>query len=407
MNTEKELTSALQDRAERIDGSPITFDAVVGRAGRIKRRRRITTGAAALAAAAVIVPTAMFGGSLFDNDAAPDPARPQLQEVHDVRLDPSLPESDTPPKLAYVDAKTLFRPDGSTVDLDKVYGAPRKAGDEYLGAYGFEGGEPMIDVLDSDWQVTDTISYMNGPVSSADGSVAAWIALDGTVVTRFGGRSVDLDRIDGSYVTPVAILGHDSCMEVDGGCRVFANVQDGQPMVADSHGNVDTVPGNFTNVAAVSTDHLIAGVVTPISAAPTDPVCSAVYDEQAGKRLFKTCELAFGYTAGFSPDNSMLAGYHSDTDGAGPRSMTVVDARDGTKVLGIDLDEAIEKNTSIVGANWEDDDHLLVRTEGPGTPDKVATHNLFRVGLDGSVERLLERDYDNGTMTQPWMMMQP
>ncbi|KRF14408.1 hypothetical protein [Nocardioides sp. Soil796] len=405
MNTEKELTHELHGRADRIDGSPISFDQVVGRAGRIKRNRRLTTGVATLAAAAIIVPTAMFGGSLFDNDAAPGPVAPDTQQVHDAVLDPTLPEGD-PPKLAYVDADKLVQPDGTTVDLGKNYGAPRRAGDEYLGASGFED-EPSIDVFDQQWQVVDSVPFMNGPVSSADGSVAAWIATDGTVVTRFGGRSVDLGKVEGSYLTPVAILGHDSCMEVDGGCRVFVNVQDGKPVSADSHGIVDVVPGDFTNVAAVSTDNLIVGVVTPISAPPTDPVCSAVYDEQAMKRLFKTCDLAFGYSAGFSPDNSLLGGYHSDTDGAGPRSMTVVDARTGDKVLGIDLDTAIEKNTSIVGADWEDDDHLLIHTEGPGTANKVSTHNLYRVGLDGSVERLLERDYDNGTMTAPWLMLQP
>ncbi|WP_067437344.1 hypothetical protein [Nocardioides jensenii] len=405
MNTEKELTNEFHGRADRIDGSPISFDDVVGRAGAIRRRRRITTGVAALAAAAVIVPTAMFGGGLFDNDAAPDPAKPNTQQVHDAVLDPSLPEGD-PPRLAYVDGPTLVQPDGTTVDLGKSYGAPRKAGDEHLGASGFEGGEPSIDVLDQQWNVIDSVPMMNGPVSSADGSVAAWVALDGTVVTRSGGRSLELGKVDGDYVTPVAVLGHDSCTEADGGCRVFVTVQNGSPVSVDSHGIVDVVPGHFTNVAAVSADNLIAGVVTPISAAPTDPVCSAVYDEQAMRQLFKTCDLAFGYSAGFSPDNSLLAGYHSDTDGAGPRSMTIVDARTGEKALGIDLDRAIGKNTSIVGADWEDDDHLLVRTMGPAA-NAPGAYNLYRVGLDGTVERLLERDYDNGTMTQPWLMMQP
>lgn len=404
MNTEQELNRQLHDQADRIDGSPISMADVVGRAGQIKRRRRAATGVAALAAVAVLVPSAMFGGNLFDNDAAPDPANPEPRQVHDVTLDPSLPEGD-PPKLAYTDAKKLVEADGTTHDLTQVYAGPVRAGDEHLASYGMEGGEPQIDILDGDFEVTDTVPMQDGPVSSADGSVAAWVERDGTVMTRFDGRSVDLGKVDGSYVTPVAILGSGSCMEAEGGCRVFVNVQDGQPMAADSHGIVDIVPGKFTNVGAVSSDNLIAGVITPQSAAPTDPVCSAVYDEQAMKRLFKTCDLAFGNSAGFSPDDSLLAGYHSDSDGAGPRSMTVVDARTGEKVLGIDLHRSIEKNTSIVGADWEDDEHLLVRTAGPGTADKVATYNLFRVGLDGSIERLLERDYDNGTMTHPWRMI--
>ncbi|QIX25806.1 hypothetical protein ncot_03745 [Nocardioides sp. JQ2195] len=403
MNTEKHLTAELHHRADGIDGSPISFEDVVGRAGRIKRRQRITTGVAALAAAAVIVPTAMLGGSLFDDDAAPDPARPGIQQVHDVTLDPSLSEADTPPKLAYTDADKLVEPDGTTTTLEQVYGAPARVGDEYLASYGFEGGEPTIDILDSNFGVTDTLETNSGAVASADHTVAAWIARDNTIMTRFEGHDVDLGKVDGDYPQPVAILGSESCMEAEGGCRVFYNVQGSAPMVIHSHGNVETVPGDFTRIGAVSPDNLIAGLVTPQNAAPTDPLCSAVYDERASQRLFETCGWTFDNSAGFSPDNSLLVGQSVESDGSGPRSLTVVDARTGEKVLGVSLPRQ-PRTTYIAASTWEDDEHLLVSTSRT-TMNSPGLGNLYRVGLDGSVERLLERDHDNGTMTQPWAMI--
>ena len=86
-------------------------------------------------------------------------------------------------------------------------------------------------------------------------------------------------------------------MEVDGGCRVFVNRMDGSsaPQSADSHGIVDVVGGGLKNLRAVSTDGLLAGMVTQPDPDPAAPACSAVYDEQAGKRLFKTCDYAFMY----------------------------------------------------------------------------------------------------------------
>ncbi|KRF18943.1 hypothetical protein ASG90_03390 [Nocardioides sp. Soil797] len=402
MNTEKDLTAEFHHQADRIDGSPISFDDVVGTAGRIKRRRRVTTGVAALAAAAVIVPTAMFGGSLFDNDAAPEPARPGIQQVHDVTLDPSLPEGD-PPKLAYTDADKLVEPDGTTTTMEQVYAGTDRVGDEYLAAYGFEGAEPMIDILDSDLTVTETVKTNSGAVASADHTVAAWIARDNTIMTRFDGQSVALGKADGVYPQPVAILGSGSCMEEAGGCRVFFNAQGKGPMAADSHGNIEEVPGSFTNIGAVSPDNLIAGLVTPQNAAPTDDLCSAVYDEQASKRLFKTCGWTFDNGAGFSPDNLLLVGQSVESDGSSPRSITVVDARTGKKVLGIDLPDK-PRTAYIGGSTWEDDEHLLVRTSRT-TMTSPGVENLYRVGLDGSVERLLEHDHENGTMTASWMMI--
>lgn len=405
MNTEKELSNELHNQVDRMGGSPISFDDVLGTAGKIRRRRRAVTGLAALAAAAVIVPSAMFGGGLFDNDSAPSPVAPVTRTVSDAVLDPALPAGD-PPKLGYVDAQTVVTSSGETFQVDKVYDTPQRAGDEYLTAYGFEGGDPEVDVLDTQWKVTDTFAIGSGPVSSADGTVAAWTQPDGTVGVRYRGQSATLGRIDGDYPQVVAIRGYQTCKEgspeAPTGCTVYANVQDGPAVRTDSTGTVEEVPGGFSLVAAVSTDGLVAGRVTPMDVDATQPSCSAVYDEVADEQVFETCDLAFNYSGGFSPDARFLVGSAAGED-TGPTSLEVIDVRIGTTSLRINLAGAVQKDSIIAGAVWEDDEHLIIKTQGPAD-DAPASYNLYRVGLDGTVERMLERDYvGDGGEIQPWM----
>lgn len=403
MTTEKELSNELHHRVDRIDGSPITMDAVVGTAGKIRRRRRAGASIAALAAVAVIVPTAMFGGGLFDKDSAPAPAAPTTTQTSDAVLDPSLPAGD-PPKIAYIDGDHVVTESGLTIQLDHNYGTTVRSGDEYLAIRDQSGGEPSIDILDSDWKVTDTLRVDAPAVSSADGTVAAWLAPDGTVTTRSGGETLTLGKVTGEYPQAVAVLGSGSCREDQGGCRVFVNPSQGSPQSADSHGIVDDVFGGFVQVAAVSPDNLIAGLLNWSSG--TRPACSAVYDERGDKRLFKTCDIAFNNDAGFSPDGSLLVGTPAEADAGGTRSLEVVDSHTGKTVTRVELAKATNRNTSIVESAWEDDEHLIITTEKT-TSDDPASYNIYRVGLDGSVVRMLERDYaGDGGELQPWIFVQ-
>lgn len=402
MNTQTELSKQMHDQVDRIDGTPITLDDVVGTAGKIRRRRRLATGTAVLAAAAVIVPTGLFAGGLFDDGAAPGPATPTVAE--DAVIDADA-EVGPPPKLAYTDAERLVLPSGETVDVGHVYDGTARSGDELVGIRDQSGGEPWIDVFDTDGTVIDSLRVMGGPAASPDNTLVGWIHADGMVAARFDGTTSELGRVEGNYPQVVAALATGNCDEDETSCRIFVNPQEqGSPVTVDFAGTVEQVAGDFSQVAAVSSDGLIAGRTSPLDGDMTEPVCSSVYDEAAGDQLFATCELAFSYGAGFSPDDELLVGSHADSDGAGHRSLTVVDARTGDTVSQIDLAKTIERTTTISGATWEDDEHLLVRT---ATPSEAAGHlyNLYRVGIDGTVERLLEPDYENGAMTQPWLLI--
>ncbi len=254
----------------------------------------------------------------------------------------------------------------------------------------------------------DTSQTVAGAVSSADGTVGAWVTPEGKVMTRFQGKTVQMNTVAGSPVEAVEILGSGSCMEVDGGCRVFVSRMDGSsaPQAADSHGIVDVVGGGLKNLRAVSTDGLLAGMVTQPDPDPAAPACSAVYDEQAGKRLFKTCDYAFMYGGKtFSPDGSQVLAQPQDADGAGPRSIVVLDSRSGDVAAEIEVPDANGPRAtgSITHAVWEDGTHLLVKMESNSNDE--ASYNMFRVDLDtGSVERVFEERTAGGEV-QPWVLI--
>ena len=67
-----QLNRTLREHADGVQGAPLAFDDVRGRATSIRRRRRLASGLGVAAAIAVIVPTAMFATN--GNDSSPQPA---------------------------------------------------------------------------------------------------------------------------------------------------------------------------------------------------------------------------------------------------------------------------------------------------------------------------------------------
>lgn len=415
-NLTDQLGRELHDRGASVPGHPIGLDDVKKTAGRIRRRRQVAGGVVVAAAAAIIVPSVMVAGNLFGGDAAPQPANPSPSVTRDadpapvdgpIVLDADAPQG-ADPQMAYLDGVRLVDTAGNVTELDTEYWGIARAGDEYLAT---RYGDPYfsVDVLDAEGNVLDTSQTVAGAVSSADGTVGAWVTPEGKVMTRFEGRTVELNTVTGGSVEAVDILGSGSCMEVDGGCRVFVSHLDGSsaPQSADSHGIVDVVGGGLRNLRAVSTDGLLAGMVTQPDPDPAGPACSAVYDSHSDTQLFKTCDYVFEYAgSGFSQDESRIVGYAQDADGAGPRSVVVLDTQTGDTVVEIEVAGADRPGAqSIVDTAWEDDGTLLVKVEGSNA-DGLPAYTLFRVGIDdGTVERVLERDRTSTSMVQPWIFL--
>ena len=411
----EQLGRELHDRGASAPDHPIGLGDVKKTAGRIRRRRQVAGGLVVAAAAAIIVPSVMVAGNLLGGDAAPQPTNPSpsvTQTPDPVPSDgPIVLDADAPkgadPQTTYLDGVLLIDSAGNETELDAEYWSIARAGDEFLAT---RYGDPYfsVDVLDAEGNVVDSSRTVAGAVSSADGTVGAWVTPDGKVMTRFQGRTVQLNTVTGGSAEAVEILGSGSCMEVDGGCRVFLNHQDGSspPESADSHGIVDVVGGGLQNLRAVSTDGLLAGLVTRPDADPGAPACSAVYAEQAGKRLFKTCDYAFVYGGtAFSPDGSQVVAQPQDADGAGPRSVVVLDSRSGDVAAEIQVPDANNPRAtgSITHTVWEDGSHLLVKVEN--NSDDGSSYNMFRVDLgDGTVERVLEERTAGGEV-QPWVFI--
>ena len=415
-NLTERLGRELHQRGASVDGHPIGLGDVKRQAGRIRRRRTLAAGAAVAAVVALAIPSVMAAGNLFPDasDKGQVPATNSPNPTQTATIEPGgtiVLDGDAPqgaePKMEYLDGETLVTASGNRIPLDAEYHYLARVGDEFLAV---RQGDPgtFVDVLDAEGDVVDTSETMAEAVSSADRTVGAWITPTGAIMTRYGGRTVQLNEAGPDGGQAVEILGSGSCKEVEGGCQVFFNhFGEGRaPEAADSHGIVDVVPGGFTNVRAVSPEGLVAGLVSKPNADPTAPACSAVYDLPAGKQLFKTCDYVFEYAgSGFSPDESTIVGYHQDADGAGPRSIVALDAQTGDVKLEIAVDGAETRRPAgtIVDTTWEDDDHLLVKTEGMNS-DGIPAYNLWRVGLDGSVERVLDHDKTSGE-TQPWVFL--
>jgi hypothetical protein len=413
-NLTDQLGRELHDRGASVPGHPIGLGDVKKTAGKIRRRRQVAGGVIVAAAAAIIVPSVMVAGNLLGGDAAPEPvpAPSVTQTPKPAPSDgPIVLDADAPqgadPQTTYLDGARLVDSAGNVTELDKEYYSLARAGDEFLAT---RYGDPYfsVDVLDAEGKVLDTSQTVAGAVSSADGTVGAWVTPEGKVMTRFQGRTVQMNTVAGGSVEAVEILGSGSCMEVDGGCRVFISRMDGSsaPQSADSHGIVDVVGGGLKNLRTVSADGLLAGMVTQPDPDPAAPACSAVYDAQAGKRLFKTCDYAFLYGGKtFSPDGSQVLAQPQDADGAGPRSIVVLDSRSGDVDAEIEVPDAKGPGAtgSITHAVWEDGTHLLVKMES--TSNDGSSYNMFRVDLtDGTVERVLEERTAGGEV-QPWVFI--
>ena len=397
-------------------GHPIGLGDVKRTAGRIQRRRRVAAGAVVAAAAAIVVPTVMVAGNLLGGDAAPQPANPgpSVTETPEpapvdgpIVLDADVPQG-ADPRLAYLAGRELIDSAGNRIRLDADYNMIARAGDEYLAVRQGDLGV-FVDVLDAEGAVIETSRTTGEVVSSADLTVAAWAHPDGRILTRSQGKTAALDSVD-RPLHVAEVIGSGTCQEgTDGsGCLVYSNEEGTAPPVStSSHGITDVFAGGFQTVRAVSPERLVAGLVTEPNPDPAAPACSAVYDLKAGKQLFRTCDYVFEYAgSGFSPDASNIVAYPQDADGAGPRSIVVLDARSGEAVTEIEVAGANTPRAagSIVDTTWEDGGHLLVKVEGMNA-DGIPAYTMFRVGVDdGTAERVLQPDTTGGEV-QPWVFI--
>ncbi|MDT0202051.1 hypothetical protein [Nocardioides sp. AE5] len=433
MNENEDLTRSLgRELHGRVDGihdAPIGLDQVKGAAGRIRRRRALTSGAAALAAVAIIVPAGLWGADMLPRgDESPPPATstpsnvnptdppssPETPEPPEFADEPIVINSDAPqgddPRIAWVDAGVLHLPDGSTKILPKDYETLVRAGEEYVGIHGQSGGDDIrMDVLDADLNMVDSYDGYSAPVATADQTVAAWTDPAGTVWLRANSETREFAPI-GRPASLRAIFGPD-CASGGSQCRVYydGNSDDLTPGAEGGAGAVgpqgpEQLPDGFINSGGISADGILVGLTSGSDHDPDVPTTSTLYDVVAGERIADLSDVRFAYAVWrpFSPDGRLVAGERLDPNlGSTPTGLQVFDVSSGQERVTIELGDDMPEGTTLQSGWWEDETHLLVMTVSP-SDDGPGLYDLYRVGLDGTVERVGEAGYDNGTMNVPW-----
>lgn len=374
---ETRLRRELGRRGDALTDAPLTFDAVAGRARRIRRRQRRTAvlGVAA-AVAALAVPAALVAPEVTDRPA-PTPAT----------RTPSPPVLDDP-LVPYVRDDALLRPDGGRTALpdgdwqdvallaDGRMILTRSTDDGDLEAVSVDG--------DRDGEIGGPSPLSGRVVTDAPGDAAAWTRPDGSVVVLGSDGAVTdlpgarLSGVELANPTVVALLG-DTCGEVRTGddCRVVLQgmLPDGTVTNLVSR-HPDAMAQPFVpalgSVSDVSADgRFVAGQISVTD----EGGCSGLWSVERSAMLWRDCNLN---RMEFAPDGRHLYAVDVRSDGYGPTKGYVVGVDDDI------VDATLDPDGTILDVAWETNGSLLavVDREGVGT-------FLVRLTLDGDEEDLV------------------
>lgn len=389
MNPQDALRSALERGAAGVgDDHPLTLDDVKGRARGLRRRRAAVAGAATLAVVALAVPV---GLSLTDDVVSGpelDPAGPAPTEPVETPADPTellltteRPTGATAPGVDYLYRGEIHvAGDEATVPVGPYYYAFAPFGDGWIGLR-TSGPTDALDVLDADGRVVDSHPAAGTPTLSPDGTVLAYPAPGGRIMTLVAGGQPEEIHDGESPVFPVAVAGSESCDDesAGGGCAVWFNDDaSSRAYSVTTKGILGEVPGviRLNDVAA-------DGRTTGLVEADDYGSCSALIGVD-GEPAWQTCEHMLGE---FSPDGRLVVGYPAYRDGAGDGSVAILDAATGDVLAEATNDETTQAFAA--GTRWDVDGTLLIPVAQDGT------WALMRLTPEGVLTRVVERDFDS------------
>lgn len=383
------LEDVMSTHADRAAGPVLTLHDVQQRAQRIQRRRR-TAAATAVGAAvvAVVVPVSLVVSGPPDSAPRPGPATrvPSVnadavqQDPLDMRVARAEP-GGAPPTVAWIEGRTLHRPDGSVVELEHDYEELDVVGDDtYLavrrGNDAETDGSSLDEIGEDGAVVSSRLVTPNGQasvVTSPDGSVAAWTTPEGDVQVwdRDGEQTLAGTGRGDQTGNVVAVFGSGTCDASGEGCRVVVNDPDGDPLSWSEDGS-EPVGGGFLHLGAMSPDGVLA--TGNRGEATNGNACSTTWDLQAGEELHRCQSSPFD----FSPDGRHAGEWPSQAD-VEPASVQLTDARTGAPVARI-VTAGTPEESYLEPVAWEDAEHFLL----------PALHRgrwlLLRGDLDGRLE---------------------
>lgn len=383
MNHDRDpLSEALHQRAEQLHDAPVTLDDVRVSAGAIRRRRRIAAGLGTLALVAVLTPVGI--ATLGADDSAPPPAASDANGAAAPRADDGL---------AHLVGDTIVRADGTSF-RPQVEGTPvtfAPVGDGRWVVQTYDEQSPSGTRI---WVVDDagapvqqyaggdsTLTTSDGTGSAAGPSVG-WLDREGTIQVLQAGSGRPVAVGAGTSDTQLIEVRGD-CDDA-AGCEVLEETygaRSARTARVSPEGSEPFLDGVFYSLSDVSPDGALAAGTVSIDEFGQGS-CSGVYDVDARRMLWRTCE-ASGLT--FSPDGALVLGVDPYLDGPNHSLNVVLDARDGSVVdqrRGILFDEQWESASSWLtveapeggteGADGEVTSRIVRYTVDGGTPEEVA-----------------------------------
>lgn len=382
MSHDHPLDEALRQRADTVQDTSLTFDAVRGRARGIRRRRMATATVSAVAAVALAIggPVLLLGGG--EDRSAPPPTATRTATSPEVAIDlDALPEGEPARVPVAVDGQVRF-PDGTEfADTRDTIGDLVEAypyGDGYLASV--EMGDGTLFNLDAAGvPVGDAVRGSHSIAYRPGSAELAWVTSDaqgGNAELHVGANgterwSVPLDvapYLDSEITSasPVGFIGD----------RVLVNAGsvDARLLLVSEDGTTE-VP----DVTAQASDDVHDVVVATTNSNGTTLFCEGVVSVVSGEALWDTCDYDL---ESFSPDGARVFAVSEETGTGGH----VLDAQTGEPV--IELVGTQDADPSFTGAVWESADTLLVEVVQTGE-DGAPTYGLVRVDVSNrTVERV-------------------
>lgn len=387
------LARELRERAGDMAGHPVSFTAVRASAKRLQRRRRVVTGAVAAAVTSIALPTGIAVTTALDDNSTgngpgfaaspsgkptPEPTRrPADQPRGEVPLTlGGLPRGEDP-GIDYVDGDQLVLADGRVVRLEKEYQEIAPIEDGWVGLASVEGNFSR-DFIAPDGQVTSTLPSSWGLATNVDGSQVAFVQVENGEWRIF---DVTVDGMEPRTTSNPSNQPQRPVGYVGDGALVY-NAGEGeqtQVRVFERSAEDYELPAQPRLITASGTSEA-EGLVSGMTESRIDGSCSAVVDYTTGAPTFETCEHALGQ---FSPDGRHVIGTDAYGDGAGPRSLAILDALTGEVV--VSFEQPRDGMLYLGDLVWEDDEHVVTTVT-----DGLESY-IVRFGVDGSTERASEK----------------
>jgi hypothetical protein len=372
-----QLNRTLRQHADGVQGAPLAFDDVRGRATSIRRRRRLASGLGVAAAIAVIVPTAMFATQGNDSSSQPATALPTVTDTNTPSPTSTPTMGSDPHALDVSDLPTGAPPAVAIREGNDVSAVATTQEAEVR--HGTDGV-----VVEVGGRTFGPYPSSHGLAVNAAGTAVAWSTDEGDVMVWAdgGGEPFTLAGFGQADVRVVAITGAQCQQGEASDCEYFVSRYDmetGQPesvrISGDGGlGNVD--PDRSILAVRDATDSgRVLGITEFDDMRPG--TCSVVLDPaQSGSTpLLATCDYTLDE---FSPDGSYVLASDTYGDGIGPGTIAIFET-DGER-LSYRNNRFSQDLTFYNSAVWEDETHVLFTLFQDGK------WSIVRMDVDGAME---------------------